>query len=502
MPSLPATELDFLREYYVGHRIVLAANRGPVGLQRADGSLVARPGSGGLATALRMALEKTHGMSISSASSAEDLEAMLGGGDMGFTVGEGEDQYQVVFLNFEEDVYHKYYNVISNSHLWMVLHYLYDLTKEPDCDDRFYDSWRAGYVTVNRRFADAIMALTSVDQVEKHIVMVQDYHLLLTPRFLRESGANFFITHFIHTPWPQSDYWKVLPRPVFQSIFESLLSADIVGFHERNFGLNFLQGCERFLPEARVNYINWTVKYLERETWVRVYPISVDPDVIREQARSPRVVREAEGITFEGQKVIVRVDRADLSKNIVRGFEAYRQLLRHHPELRGKVVFVALLHPTREEVPRYRAHLGDILDIAARVNKELGDDRWQPIDLRVEDNFEKSIAGYQRYDVLFINPMFDGMNLVAKEGPLLNQRAGVVVLSENAGAFKQLKPWVIGINPFDIEGMAEALWKGLTLPEEERRLRQRGLVRFIESNDIGKWILDQLKDMEFKLRVP
>ncbi len=494
--------LEFLREHYFGHRMILAANRGPVGFQGEEGKLVPRPGAGGLATALRMVLERTRGMSISSAMSAADVEAMKSAGDLGIGVEHGPEGYRVAFLNFEEGVYHKYYNIISNGNLWMVLHYLYDLTVTPNCDEEFYDAWYKGYETVNRRFADAIMALTSVDQVEKHIVMVQDYHLLLCPRFLRESGAGFFITHFLHTPWPQSDYWKVLPRPLFQSIFESLLAADIVGFHERNYGLNFLQGCERFLPEARVNYINWTVRYRERETWIRFYPISVDVAMTRAWAQDPKVAEEKPALEFPGSKVILRVDRADLSKNVVRGFAAYASLLRDHPELQGRVVFLALLNPTREELPKYKTYLEEIYDIVERVNTRYGTEGWQPIELRVEDRFEQSVAGFQRYDALFVTPLFDGMNLVAKEGPLLNESSGVTVLSENAGAYKQLKPWVIGVSPFDIQGMADALWRALTMAEEERRLRLGGMVKHIQANDISKWIMDQLRDMEFKLRIP
>jgi trehalose 6-phosphate synthase len=346
------------------------------------------------------------------------------------------------------------------------------------------------------------MALTSVDQVEKHVVMVQDYHLLLCPRFLRESGAGFFITHFLHTPWPQSDYWKVLPRPLFQSIFESLLAADIVGFHERNYGLNFLQGCERFLPEARVNYINWTVKYRDRETWIRFYPISVDVAMTRALAADPKVAEERTALEFPGRKVILRVDRADLSKNVVRGFAAYATLLRDHPELQGRVIFLALLNLTREELPKYKTYLEEIYDIVERVNRRYGAEDWQPVELRVEDRFEQSVAGFQRYDVLFVTPLFDGMNLVAKKGPILNERSGVTVLSENAGAYKQLKPWVIGVSPFDVQGMADALWRAATMAEEERRLRLRGMVKHIQANDISKWIMDQLRDMEFKLRIP
>jgi trehalose 6-phosphate synthase len=192
------------------------------------------------------------------------------------------------------------------------------------------------------------------------------------------------------------------------------------------------------------------------------------------------------------EKLVVRVDRADPSKNIVRGFHAFSLLLDEHPEWCGRVRLLARLDPTRESIPEYAAYRAAI-DLAVR---ELEQRHPGSVVVELADDFDRSLAAYKRYDVLFVNPVFDGLNLVAKEGPLLNERSGVLVLSENAGAHEELAPWVVTINPSDVEGQARALYEALTMDEPERRRRAEALAAHVRANDVGRWLEAELADLE------
>ena len=230
--------------------------------------------------------------------------------------------------------------------------------------------------------------------------------------------------------------------------------------------------------------------------WVRNYPISVDPKTFIQHAEQPAVLAEIERIEqWRPKHLILRVDRTDLSKNIVRGFLAYERMLEAHPELTGDVMFWAFLQPSRQDIDDYRAYLGSVLRVAARINREYSRGGWTPIRVEIDDNMERAIAGYRIFDVLLVNPIYDGMNLVAKEGPLVNQRDGVLVLSENAGSHEELGEWAITVNPFDIDETAEALHLGLMMDEPQKKARQAKIRDVVRTNDITRWISLQLQDL-------
>ena len=192
----------------------------------------------------------------------------------------------------------------------------------------------------------------------------------------------------------------------------------------------------------------------------------------------------------------MRVDRTDPSKNIVRGFRAFALFLERWPEFRGRVVMLALLDPSRQSLPEYADYLAAIEREAAVRERALRRLRWRPVDLQIADNFPQAVAAYKQYDVLLVNPIFDGMNLVAKEGPLVNERSGVVILSENAGAHAELGEWTLTVNPFDIEAQADALYEALVMPEAERRQRAGALAAFVREHDVEVWIEQQLADLD------
>jgi trehalose 6-phosphate synthase len=228
-----------------------------------------------------------------------------------------------------------------------------------------------------------------------------------------------------------------------------------------------------------------------------VHPIGIDVEEFEELKESPSVIAEEQRIIeCRPEKLIVRVDRTDPSKNIVRGFVAFGVLLERHPELLGRVGMLALLDPSRQNLPEYTAYLVAIERAVRTLNERFGDDEWQPVDLQIADNFPQAIAAYKQFDVLLVNPIFDGMNLVAKEAPLVNDRAGVVVLSENAGAHEELGAWTVSVNPFDVEGQAEAMYEALTMPAAERKRRAEAITRYVREHDIEVWTDDQLADID------
>jgi trehalose 6-phosphate synthase len=312
---------------------------------------------------------------------------------------------------------------------------------------------------------------------------------------VREELGDVRIQHFVHIPWPTPQYWTILPKAMRDSVVHGMLGADIIGFQTSRDVGNFLMTCEQNLGLG-VDNRERTVFFEGRAVWVRNYPISVDPQSFLELADRPEVAAEEERIEqWRPKHLILRVDRTDLSKNIVRGFLAYERMLVDHPELHGDVQFWAYLQPSRQDIDDYRAYLGSVLSVAARINRTYSRGGWTPIRVEVEDNMQRAVAGYRNFDVLLVNPIYDGMNLVAKEGPLCNRRDGVLVLSENAGSHEELGPYALTVNPFDIDETAAALYRGLTMDSEERASRAQGIREWVTAHDISRWIADQLQDL-------
>jgi trehalose 6-phosphate synthase len=230
---------------------------------------------------------------------------------------------------------------------------------------------------------------------------------------------------------------------------------------------------------------------------VRDFPISIDVDGLRQLAESEEVQAHREQLlqSHGDWQILLRIDRIEPSKNIVRGFQAFDEMLELHPEHRGRVKFVALLVPSRLGVSEYGSYLDEVMGIAGRVNAKYGGNGWEPIRILVEENYPRAVAALQIYDLLLVNSIADGMNLVAKEGPIVNRRDGVLVLSERTGAYQQLEPGVLVISPLDVYGTAEAMHQALTMPVEERRAHAERLRSLIESQDIVDWLRQQLNSI-------
>src|SRR5947208_3168291 len=268
-----------------------------------------------------------------------------------------------------------------------------------------------------------------------------------------------------------------------QAVHDGLLANDVVGFHSSRWRLAFLR-CAVDIAGAEGNFIDWTADYRGRQTRVDASPISIDPEEFDELAESPAVLEaEHEIVERRPERLIVRVDRTDPSKNVVRGFRAFELYLEAHPEMYERVVLLALLDPSRQDIPEYSEYLGAIQREARRVNDRFQGDGVAPIDLRIEDNLPQSVAAYKQFDVLFVNAIFDGMNLIAKEAPLVNTRDGVLILSENAGAHEELGDWALTVNPFDVYGQAEAIDRALSLGAEDRRRRLEAIRAHVVEHD-------------------
>jgi trehalose 6-phosphate synthase len=472
-------------------RLTIVSNRGPVSFVRgADGSRAARRGGGGLVTALRSLVSHHDVTWIAAAMTDEDRAVAEAAGDRPFDeTGRDGSPYRLRLVRHDPEAFDRYYNVFANPTLWFLQHYLWDLAYAPSLDPGVHEAWES-YATVNEGFADAV--LEELEDGPESAVWFHDYHLYLAPELVRRARPETVLAHFVHIPWPQPDYWTVLPDAMREAIHRGLLANDVVGFHTRRWRDNFLASAEG-VPGAVVDRAEAVVEHEGRRTVVTAHPIAVDPAEFVQLARSDAVIEAGRDLEDpRAQRLVLRVDRTDPSKNIVRGFEAFGLFLERHPEARGTVRMLALLDPSRQEIPQYATYLEEVAAAARAVNGRFADSGWEPIELEIRDDFPRSVAAYRHFDVLLVNAVFDGMNLVAKEAPLVNERDGVLVLSENAGVHEELGEWAVTVNPFDVVGQAEAIHSALALPAEERRARAEAIRAHVREHDLERWLEAQL----------
>ncbi len=476
--------------------VILVSNRGPVEYHRRDGEITAERGSGGLVTALMgLVRHLDDAVWICAPSTDEDREVARQheAGAFGLDDDDTTTGLQVRMLELDPDAQHKYYAIIANPLLWFIQHHLWDLTYSPEITRREVDAFDNGYAVINGQFADCV-----AEEVEARggqaTVMVHDYHLYLVGARVRERCPDVFLHHFVHIPWPHPDAWRVLAPPMREAIFHGLLGNDVVAFHSERYARNFILGCRELALEVDLDRLS--VNLGDREVQAQWYPISVDPGQIEATARSASVADHASRLAGNRRDhLILRVDRADPSKNIVRGFRAFDILLDDHPELAGRVTFLALLQRSREDVAEYVEYLEQIRRVVADVNLKHGTSDWQPIELNLEGGFEQVVAAYKLFDVLMVNAIFDGMNLVAKEAVLVSENDGVLALSENTGAYEELGAFAITLHPFDVQQQGDALYTALTMPRDERRDRRTACAAIVRENTVTKWLHEQMLDV-------
>jgi trehalose 6-phosphate synthase len=475
---------------------VLVSNRGPVTF--GPGGEVRR-GTGGLVTALTGLATHREVTWIASAMTEEDVEVAEQHDGRPFPVHTPDGgEYMVKLVASDPDAYDRFYNIIANPMLWFIQHYLWDLSNAPDIRRHETEAFEFGYNVVNEDLARAV--LDEIEGVERPVVMIHDYHLYTLPGLIRRARPDAFLHHFVHIPWTQSDAWRVLPSAIRNELYHGILANDIIGFHTRSYRRNFLLCCEELLG-CEIDVERGLVRVDDREVWVRAYPLPIDAGAIQAVARRDRVRQfEDELLRRRRDHLILRVDRADLSKNVLRGFSAFDVFLEQHPEFHERVTFIAQLMPSRTDVPEYAEYLERIEAVVAVVNHRHGSPDWMPIQLKLRDDLEEAVAAYKHYDVLIVNAMFDGMNLVAKEGPMVNERAGVSILSENTGAHEELGEYALSVNPFDIQELADSIHAALTMRVAERKRRLDGLKSIVTARDPGDWVDEQLADISIKGR--
>jgi trehalose 6-phosphate synthase len=474
--------------------LVLVSNRGPVTFQD-DGSV--KRGTGGLVTALTGLASHRDAVWIASALTDGDARKAHEAEGKALTVrSPAGGEYQVRLVVSDPDAYDRFYNIFANPMLWFIQHYLWDLSNAPDVRRNEVEAFEYGYNVVNEDLATAV--IEEIQGEDEPVVMVHDYHLYTLPALVRRARPDVFLHHFVHIPWTQSDAWRVLPQKIREELYCGLLSNDIIGFHTSSYRRNFLQCC-RDLMDLDVDFEAGVVRFEDREVWVRSYPLPIDAKALFNVASSDGVAdQEQELLRRRRDHLILRVDRADLSKNVLRGFSAFDLFLEQHPEFRERITFIAQLMPSRTDVPEYAEYLERIEALVAVVNHRHGTPDWMPIQLKLRDDLEEAVAAYKHYDVLLVNAMFDGMNLVAKEGPMVNERDGVSILSENTGAHEELGEHALSVNPFDIQALADSIHAALTMQPAERASRLRGLKEIVTARDPGDWIDEQLDDIRAK----
>ena len=497
--AVPAmSDLDRICHSLLSQRsLILASNRGPVEhYVSPDGRPEARRGSGGIVTALNSLAQTAPFTWIASAMGEGDRLVASSRQDSPYRSPLAGHKIDLRYVVTTRRVYHKYYNVLCNPLLWFLQHYMWNPPYNPNVDASVHDAWQGGYIPVNRAFAQEVVRQARSNDLPP-VVIGHDYHLYLLPGMVREELPDSIIQHYVHIPWPTPRYWQMIPTYMARQICSSLASADLVGFQTEQDRECFLDSVEMFVPDAKVHR---SVHIVEREDvscHARVYPLSINVEEVQRIANSPRALEHEENLvsTHRGVSNIVRIDRAEPNKNIVRGFRAFELLLNRFPDLQGKVSFLAFLVPSRTHIRQYQRYMDEIGQLVNQINERFGTEEWQPITTFMENNYTQAIAGMKLYDVLLVNSLIEGMNLVAKEGPVVNARDGVLILSETSGAYEHLREGALPVSPTDVEGTMEALYAAITMPADERKRRAVTLEESINRQDIIHWICRQLEDI-------
>jgi trehalose 6-phosphate synthase len=469
-----------------GAGVLVASNRGPVSYElREDGSLHARRGGGGLVSGLSAIGPDAGAVWVCAALGDADREAARRYEGERRLPSEATGGQQVRMLGIDPDVFSDAYNGIANSVLWFVHHMLYQTPLEPVFDTEFRRRW-ASYEACNRAFAEAL----AQEAAEGAAVLVQDYHLALVPGMLRDLRPDVRIGHFSHTPWAPVDCFRMLPDDIAGQLLRGMLGADRLGFLTQRWADAFAGCCAELVGGLG-------------GTRTGVHGLGADAEFLRERSRRADVkermaaLREEIGAAPDGlaRKTIVRVDRTELSKNIVRGLLAYRQLLQDRPEWRERVVHLAFAYPSRQDLAVYRQYTADVRRLAGEINAQFGTAGWTPVVLHVRDDFARSLAAYRIADVALVNPIRDGMNLVAKEVPVVSDSGCALVLSREAGACAELGEDALVVNPYDVVGTAAALHEALSMPGTERAERTKRLAAAATALPPAQWFLEQLGEL-------
>jgi len=448
--------------------VVIVSNRGPLSFSVDDeGDLVAKRGAGGLVSGLAPLVADTDAVWIAAAISDGDRLAAT----QGVVDAEG---FRVRLLSIDPDVYRAAYDVVCNATLWFLHHGLYELARRPRFDTRFRQAWES-YRHVNEAFADVV----AESAPEGAAVLVQDYHLALLGLFLADRRPDLRLVHFSHTPFANPDSWRVLPLDLGRELLAGMALFHACGFHSQRWADAFTACCAEQLGEEPPTFV------------APLAPDAADIGRVAAGDACAAALAELED-TIGDCALLVRVDRIELSKSILRGFLAYEDLLERYPEWRERVVFGAFVYPSREGLPEYLAYRQEVESTVQRINERWATSEWTPILFDPTDDFPRSVAALRRADVFLINPIRDGLNLVAEEGPLVNEHDAVLLLSPEAGVWDQLVGAARPVHPYDISGTADALFLALSTSPEERATEAAEVRRRAAARTPEDWLADQL----------
>lgn len=455
--------------------VVIVSNRGPLSFRLGeDGQPVPAGSGGGLAATLRPLLTGTGATWVATSMSEADRRAA----ELGLMVGDG---LRVVALSPDPDLYRQAYDVVANATLWYCHHHLFDLPRRPRLDRHWHQAWDA-YRRFNRLFADAVAG----EAPEGAAVLVQDYHLHLVGAMLATDRPDLRTVHFSHTPFADPDMLRVLPLEVAGELLAGMAGFGACGFHTGRWEAAFRAAYDDPELAAAAGGSGPPATFTA--------PLGPDAGAIEAEAASMPAVeaRAALDRVVGDRRLIVRVDRIELSKNILRGLWALDELLEDEPAWRGRLLMLTIAYPSRQGLADYLAYRSEVERTAERVNARWRQGGWEPVLLDMADDRPRSVAALTRYDVLLVNPVRDGLNLVAKEGPLVNDNDGMLVLSREAGAWAELEGSALGIDPFDVTGTARALGNALAMAPAERATRAADLRSRVRARTAADWLADQL----------
>ncbi|MFZ4516148.1 MAG: alpha,alpha-trehalose-phosphate synthase (UDP-forming) [Acidimicrobiia bacterium] len=455
--------------------MIVVSHRGPYTFfEDQNGTLETRRGAGGVVSALGPLV---HGNIAELSSRTTWIAAAIGPGDrraaqQGITAFPGVD---LLLLDLPVEQHRLHYDVASNEVLWFLHHGIFDLVHAPNFDPAFDDAW-AAYRSINAQFADAVCAHAD----EGELVFVQDYQLALVPAYVLDRRPDLRVLHFHHIPFCGPNSIRVLPDAI---AFEYLnaLSRTRIGFHSERWANAYRASAHEILGDREI-----AAPYVAQ--------LGPDLEALESAAHSPEA---AEAIAWldactRDHVRIVRTDRVEPTKNLVRGFAAYELFLEQHPEWAARVTFVTCAYRSRESISLYRKYADEVTEIAARINARFGTPDWEPIVFDVRDDHARSVAAMAHADVVLVNPLKDGLNLVALEAAAINARDGIVICSRDAGAFDVLEAGVLGINPFDIEGTADAIATAVTMASDARHKLAATARQIATSASPTTWLRDCL----------
>jgi trehalose 6-phosphate synthase len=460
-------------------KVVIVSNRQPWFHERVAGGIRATRPASGLVTALEPIIEAVGGTWIAHGSSSADRLVVDRKNRIRLPEQNPRFTLRRVWLTPKEE--DGYYYGISNKALWPLCHIVYTKPRFSRKD------WET-YKDVNKRFCDTVL-----DEVgdSPAIVFIQDYHLALLPRYLRNARPDLKLVQFWHIPWPNREAFRIFPWS--EEILDGLLGNDLLGFHIQYHCNNFLDTVDKGM-EAMVDYENFSIYRGGRPTYIRPFPISVDFKQIGIDAGSAIVQEKKEsfirelGLGAEGTRIYVGADRIDYTKGIPERLRGFDLLLKRNPDLKKKVTLMQLAAPSRTQIEEYRSINDEIEKLVEEINRQHGADGWKPVHfLRANHDYHAVIAAYRMADVVMVTSLHDGMNLVAKEFIAARTDGdGVLLLSQYTGAARELTEALL-INPYDADQLADAMLRAFRMPEKERRQRMARMRAQVEKNNIYEW---------------